>query len=139
MRKFKTSVITDEIDQDFEKACDLACEFALDAVEIRSVYERGPFEFTDDDLRRMKEILSKKGLKVCAISSPFFKCKMNDHDEIKNHLEGLRRCIAIADELGTDLIRGFTFWAEGGGSGASAFDPKAIASRSATRAKSRRN
>ena len=129
MRKFKTSVITDEIDQDFEKACDLACEFSLDAVEIRSVYERGPFEYTDDDVRRMKVILSKKGLKVSAISSPFFKCRMDDNDAIKNHLEGLRRCIAIAGELGTELIRGFSFWEETEGSASDGFDPIAIASR----------
>ena len=128
MRKFKTSVITDEIDQDFKTACDLACEFSLDAVEIRSVYERGPFELTDDDLRRMKEILAKNGLKVSAISSPFFKCGMDDNDEIKTHLDGLRRCMIIADELDTNLIRGFTFWAKPGGSVSDGFDPKAIAS-----------
>ncbi|MDR0495741.1 MAG: sugar phosphate isomerase/epimerase [Treponema sp.] len=121
---FKTSVITDEIDQDFETACNLAAEYALDAVEIRSVYERGPFEFTGDDIRRMKTILSEKGLKVCAISSPFFKCKMEDAEEIKTHLKGLEACVRLADELGAGFIRGFTFWA-----GSDGFDPAAIASR----------
>ena len=111
---FKTSVITDEIDQDFETACDLACEFGLDAVEVRSVYEHGPFEFTDDDTGRIKKILANKGLKICAISSPFFKCKINSPDEINANLEGLRRCVRLSDELGVSLIRGFTFWAEPG-------------------------
>jgi sugar phosphate isomerase/epimerase len=124
MFKFKTSVITDEIDQDFEKACDLAKEFSLDAVEVRSVYERGPFEFTQDDIGRMKHILSKNGLRVCAISSPFFKCKMDAPEEIKTHLQGLKHCINLADQLGTNLIRGFTFWASSDG-----FNPGAIASR----------
>jgi sugar phosphate isomerase/epimerase len=119
---FKTSVITDEIDQDFETACALARKHSLDGVEIRSVYERGPFEFTGDDVRRMKEVLSKTGLTVCAISSPFFKCRM-EPEEIQEHLEGLRRCIALADELGVDLIRGFTFWAKPD----TAFEPKVIA------------
>jgi sugar phosphate isomerase/epimerase len=122
---FKTSVITDEIDQDFETACALARKHSLDGVEIRSVYERGPFEFTGDDTRRMKKILSNMGLKVCAISSPFFKCAMDEPAELREHLNGLRRCIAVADALDTDLIRGFTFWA-----GPDAvFDPKAIAAR----------
>jgi sugar phosphate isomerase/epimerase len=76
----------------------------------------------------MKNILSKSGLKVSAISSPFFKCGMEDNDEIKIHLDGLRRCIVIADELDTNLIRGFTFWAEKSGSLLDNFDPEAIAS-----------
>ena len=128
MRKFKTSVITDEIDQDFGKACDLAREFNLDAVEIRSVYERGPFEFTDEDINSMKKILSGKGLKTCAISSPFFKCNIDNNEEIQNNLRGLRHCAALADKLGTNLIRGFTFWAPKTG-GIDSFNPKAIASR----------
>jgi sugar phosphate isomerase/epimerase len=120
---FKTAVITDEIDQDFEKACNLAAEYSLDAVEIRSVYERGPFEFSNDDIQRMKTILAKKSLHVCAISSPFFKCKMEDAQEIKTHLAGLEACVKLADALGAQLIRGFTFWAGDG------FKPEAIASR----------
>jgi len=107
---FKTSVITDEIGQDFETACALAGEFNLNAVEIRSVYERGPFEFTEDDILRMKKILKDKGLK---------------------------HCIAVADKLRTNLIRGFTFWAKqplepaagSPASGPAAFDPETIASR----------
>jgi sugar phosphate isomerase/epimerase len=122
---FKTAVITDEIDQDFETACALARKYSLDGVEIRSVYERGPFEFTGDDAQRMKEVLSKTGLKACAISSPFFKCRMDEPEEIREHLKGLRRCIALADELGADLIRGFTFLANPD----RAFDVQAIASR----------
>jgi sugar phosphate isomerase/epimerase len=123
-RAWHTSVITDEIDQDFETACDLAVEFNLEAVEIRSVYEHGPFEFSCDDIERMRKILAKKGLKACAISSPFFKCKIDDPGEIREHLEGLRRCMVHAEKLGAALIRGFTFWA-----GPEDFDPEAIASR----------
>jgi sugar phosphate isomerase/epimerase len=73
----------------------------------------------------MKEVLAKTGLKVCAISSPFFKCSMDKPEEIREHLNGLRRCIALADGLGADLIRGFTFWAKPD----TAFDPRAIAAR----------
>jgi sugar phosphate isomerase/epimerase len=122
---FKTAVITDEIHQDFETACTLAQKHSLDGVEIRSVYERGPFEFTNDDVRRMKGVLSKTGLKACAISSPFFKCKMDDPEEIEEHLKGLRHCIDLADALGAEFIRGFTFWAKPD----AAFDPKAVAAR----------
>jgi sugar phosphate isomerase/epimerase len=48
---------------------------------------------------------------------------MDEPEEIREHLNGLRRCIALADALGADLIRGFTFWAKPD----RAFDPQAIA------------
>jgi sugar phosphate isomerase/epimerase len=50
---------------------------------------------------------------------------MDEPEEIREHLQGLRRCIDLAGALGADLIRGFTFWA-----GPDAvFDPQAIAAR----------
>jgi sugar phosphate isomerase/epimerase len=68
---FKLAVFTDEVSQDFEKAIKLALEFGLDGVEIRSVWEKPPQNLTGDDVRRMKDILSRTDLKVCCIASPF--------------------------------------------------------------------
>jgi sugar phosphate isomerase/epimerase len=48
---------------------------------------------------------------------------MEDAQEIKTHLAGLETCVKLADALGAQLIRGFTFWAGEG------FKPEAIASR----------
>ncbi len=110
---FRKSVITDEVSQDFQTAVNLALKYRLDAVEIRSVWERNPFELTKEDTAQMKDILSDAGLTVCCISAPFYKCSLNNDAEIASHIEGLKRSIELADALGAKLIRGFTFWDEG--------------------------
>lgn len=112
-RLFKLGVITDEISQDFEVALSVAAKYQLDAVEIRSVWDKSAHELGNSDIAKIKGLLDKTGLQVCAISSQFFKCSMNNAAEISAHMEILDKCTRLAQELGTSLIRGFTFWNEG--------------------------
>lgn len=111
---FKKGVITDEISQDFRTAADLALKYRLDGVEIRSVWEKGPHELDRNDISSIKKILADSGLRVCGISSPFFKCDIDNQTEIEHHIEILKRCIGLAHDLETGLVRGFTFWDKGG-------------------------
>ena len=46
---YKTAVITDEISQDVRRAAQMAQHYKLDAIEIRSVSERTPFQMTRED------------------------------------------------------------------------------------------
>jgi L-ribulose-5-phosphate 3-epimerase len=110
---FKKAVISDEISQDFAIAVQLACKYGLDGIEIRSVWEKGPHELDKQDIAVIKRILRESGLQVSAVSSPFYKCDMDNMAEIQEHLEILKRCMELAHELGTSLIRGFTFWRKG--------------------------
>jgi L-ribulose-5-phosphate 3-epimerase len=110
---FKKAVITDEISQQFEEAVELASRYNLDGVEIRSVWEKGPHELDNNDVHKIKSILRNTNLQVCGISAPFYKCDIDDENEIKNQLEILKRSIELAHKLGTNLVRGFTFWAKG--------------------------
>lgn len=110
---FKKGVITDEISQDFKLAVDLATEFNLDGVEVRSVNDKGPHELDNNDINNIKSILKDSNLEVCGISSPFFKCSIDDEAQIKEHIEILKRSIELAHRLDTKIVRGFTFWANG--------------------------
>lgn len=110
---FKKGVITDEISQDFETAARLARKYDLEGVEIRSVWEKNPHELDAQDIDEIKSILSKYGLKVPGISSPFFKCDMDSPEEIAANLELLKKTIRLAHALGAGIIRGFTFWKKG--------------------------
>lgn len=110
---FKTGVITDEISQDLRVAAALAAEYGLDGLEIRSVNDKGPFEFTKKDVQEIKLIARDKGLEITALSSPFFKCSLDDEREIQNHVEGLKRCLEWCKILETNLVRGFCFWKQG--------------------------
>ena len=111
---FKTGVIGDEISQDFERVATVTKELGLESIEIRSTWNKPPQDLGSDDIVRIKRILKNNGLKVCAIASPFFKCDIDSDDEYKQHLKILERCIRLADELGTRIIRGFTFWKKEG-------------------------
>lgn len=110
---YKTAVISDEISQDLETAAGLAVKFGLDALEIRSVNERNPFQMSREDVRYIKSVCDDHGLAICAVGSPLFKCSLDDEQEYEEHLAGLGRCIDAAQLWGTKLIRGFTFWKEG--------------------------
>lgn len=110
---FKKGVITDEISQDMKVAAELAGRYGLDGVEIRSVWEKGPHELDKNDMRNIRNILSDFGLVVCGISSPFYKCDIENEKEIREHIEILKRSIELAHYMGTNLVRGFTFWNRG--------------------------
>jgi L-ribulose-5-phosphate 3-epimerase len=111
---FPIAVITDEISQDLTTAAALVKEFDGSALEIRSVWEKSPHEFDADDLARIKRIVDDCGLHICGIASPFYKCTLGNAEEEKQHLDILRRCIAVAHALDTNLIRVFTFWQQPG-------------------------
>ena len=50
----KTGIITDEVSQDLSAALKLAKDYRLDAVEIRSVEEKNPFQMTQEDFRKIR-------------------------------------------------------------------------------------
>ena len=110
---FKLAVFTDEVSQDFQRAVEVAREFDLDGLEIRSVWNKKPQDLDEEDMVKMKEILADTGLAVCSIASPFFKCDIDSEEEYKEHLDILQRCIALGRSFGCRIIRGFTFWRKG--------------------------
>lgn len=109
---FKLSVITDEVSQDLEVAAKFAESFNLDGVEIRNVWGNPPQNLLGES-DRIKRILARYDLHVSAIASPFFKADLNNYEEYTRHLEILERCIQLAKNLETKIIRGFTFWRNG--------------------------
>jgi sugar phosphate isomerase/epimerase len=111
---FKLAAITDEISQDPAVAAALVKEFGGEGLEIRSVWEKGPHELDVDEVTRLRRIADAYGLRVCGIASPVFKCHLGRAEEEREHFDILRRCIALAHALDTDLIRVFTFWQQPG-------------------------
>lgn len=105
----RLGVITDEVSQDFEEALKFAKEFGLECVELRSAWEKGPFDYNKDDILKIKELADKYGVAVSAISSPVFKCDYTE-ENIKEHTEGLKRLVEFAKILGADKIRCFNFF-----------------------------
>lgn len=110
---FKMAVISDEISQDFQTVVNVAKEYKLDGIEIRSVWDKPPQKLTDSDMVNMKKMLDSAGIVIAGIASPFYKCDIDNEQERNEHIEILRQCIKMAKFFGTDIVRGFTFWNTG--------------------------
>lgn len=109
----KLGVITDEVSQSIAEAAEFAVKFGLDALELRSVNDRGPFAWTEDDVDGIKRVADANGLDIAAIASPLFKCDIDDDAAIAEHIAGFRRCAEYCKKLGCRMIRGFDFWKSG--------------------------
>ena len=78
---FKVGIIGDEASQDFQTVVDMAVEFNLDSIEVRSVWDKAPQELTDQDIDNMKQILEGTNVKIIGIASPFYKCDIDNTEE----------------------------------------------------------
>ncbi|MGB9717770.1 MAG: sugar phosphate isomerase/epimerase family protein [Thermoproteota archaeon] len=110
--RFKPSFITDEVSQDLDEVREFARSFNIDAIEIRTILDKGFPEILGEK-NVLKSFLQDNGLKVCAIASPTFKCDIDSSEEYEKHLEIFRSALELAGHLDTRLVRAFTFWRKG--------------------------
>lgn len=110
---FKLGIITDEISQNIFEAAAFCKKHGLDCMEVRSVNNHSPFEFTADDISDINSVAEQYGLSVVAISAPLFKCDFNDDAAIAENIENFKKCVLSAKKIGAEMIRGFDFWDSG--------------------------
>lgn len=111
--KFKLGVITDEVTQDIFEAAEFCKKHGLECMEVRSVNDHSPFDFTDQDIADINAAAKKYDLSVCAISAPLFKCDFDDAAAIASHIENFEKCAMRSNQIGAKMIRGFDFWDSG--------------------------
>ncbi|MEN3000554.1 MAG: sugar phosphate isomerase/epimerase family protein [Armatimonadota bacterium] len=120
----KLSVITDEIDSDLERALQVAKEFPIEQVELRTLWGVNIAEADEETLARARQVLHREGLGVCSIASPVFKTDLfgvrergamhgASEQSLEKHFELLQRCLQIARFFGAPLVRLFAFWRAG--------------------------
>jgi sugar phosphate isomerase/epimerase len=120
----RLSVITDEIDADMERALQVAREFPIEQVELRSLWGVNIAEADDETLTRAQQQLREAGLGVCSIASPVFKADLfgvrqpgamhhATEQPLERHFELLQRSLQIAQRFGAPLVRIFAFWRAG--------------------------
>lgn len=107
---FTIAVITDEVSQDLDTVVDFAVEFDLEGIELRSIWDKPPQELSDVEIARIRDRTGEAGLSVVGVAAPFYKCDLGDDDACREHLAILRRCVRVAQELDTALVRVFAFW-----------------------------
>jgi sugar phosphate isomerase/epimerase len=123
---FRITVITDELGQDFGRACEVASrEFAMEWVELRGMWNKNIRKLDAAEVAEARRILEKYKLRVTDIASPLFKvdwpgapkskfsptgAQFNADFTYDQQGEVLDRSIALAKAFHTDRVRCFDFW-----------------------------
>ena len=81
----------------------------LDGIEIRNVDDVNVADITLDKAREVKVKFDNNGLKIWSIGSPIGKIDI-EKDDFKAHLEKLKHTIEIANILGAENMRMFSFY-----------------------------
>jgi sugar phosphate isomerase/epimerase len=119
LSRFKLGAISDGFSQDFGEALQIMKGYGLSWVEIRQVFGVYNTDASPAQIQRLKDSLDKYGFRVSVIDSAFYKCTLpgtrplgseKDNYPYPEQMELLKRASDRAHALGTDKIRGFTFW-----------------------------
>ena len=127
MIPFKLGVITDEISGDFEKALDVMLAYDVRQVEIRELWGKNVLRLTEDEVEQARSAVQSRGMEVCSIASPFFKCSLGydeggHADRLERKMHGaveaafqdqisiLERACELAHAFGAGIVRVFAFW-----------------------------
>ena len=110
---FKLGTITDGISRDFEYALDTMVETGLEYVELQYLWEKQVGDLTDADIERVRGLIAARNLKVSCISHHNLSALPVDTAVVapayREHITTLQRCINVAQALGTNLVRIFSF------------------------------
>ena len=82
---FLLSVIADEISQDPVVAMDLAAEYGLDGIELRSAWDTPAEKLSDEQLQTLMAEAGKRNLKISGIASSFLKDDWGNDDRAKRN------------------------------------------------------
>ena len=98
----ETSVFADEVSADFEEAVDLSVRAGARCLELRGgIWGRAVQNCTDEDVKRMLEVLERYGARVAVIGSPVGKCTLGDDEGFDQHLRWFDRMCELARAFGT--------------------------------------
>ncbi len=106
----KLGVITDGISTDLEHALKVMNETGIEHAELQFVWDKEIGDQTEEEIQRIKNLVAQYNVKVPCITRhnfaglPVMATEPED-EAYQQHLAGLKRCIKIAKELGTDLVR----------------------------------
>ena len=118
----KLGVISDEICDDFEKACFISKMYNLQYIELRTINKINLLELNINDYLIVKKTINKYKLKISGIASPVFKSsrkgndltdyedyKLKGYKSFKEQISLYQKAVDISNYFNTNTIRIFTF------------------------------
>ncbi|MBE3576950.1 MAG: sugar phosphate isomerase/epimerase [Limnochordales bacterium] len=120
----RLGLITDEVSQDLQEALDLAEEFNIRDLELRSVWGKNVVHLDADEVADVGKLIRRRGMRVVSVAGPVYKCHLRGgtRERVGNlhggpeelppeaHLELLRKCLELADAWDAQFVRTFSFW-----------------------------
>jgi len=123
-KPYEFGVITDEIDQDFGRACQVAQGLGMTYVEIHTLWGKNVDELTPAQVDAVARLLDQHELRVHLVCGLLFRpfsladvalAEMERHPRTQEHLAKLERFIALAQRFRAPYIRTFGFTRDDGG------------------------
>ena len=110
----KLGVITDGISREFEHALSVMNETGLEYAELQYLWEKEVGDLNDAEIAKAQSLLKAHEMKVSCISRHNFAGMLVGNTEVgdgnyNRHMDGLQRCIDMALELGTNVVRIMSF------------------------------
>jgi sugar phosphate isomerase/epimerase len=105
---FVLSGFADEISPDLDEQLAVLAAESISNLELRSVWSTNVADLDDAQVGRIRRQLDESGVQVSAIGSPIGKIGIDA--PLAPELERLRRVGDVARELGTTLVRVFSFF-----------------------------
>ncbi len=110
----KLGVITDGISRDFEHALRVMTEAGLEYAELQYLWDKEVGDLNDEEMARAQGLIQQFGVKVSCISRHNFAGMLVGQTEVgdanyQKHLDGLTRCIDMAQALDCPLVRIMSF------------------------------
>jgi sugar phosphate isomerase/epimerase len=118
MLPFRFGAVTDELDDDLDRALSIARDLGITAVELNQVWGQNVVELPESAVARAERILGAGKARVIAIAPSCFKPCVLDHlpvgrvaedPEVARHLELLERALALARRFDALFVRVFSF------------------------------
>ena len=102
------SGFADEISPDLDEQLAVLAAESISHLELRSVWSTNVADLDDAQVGRIRRQLEQSGVRVSAIGSPIGKIDIDA--PFAPELERLRRIADVAGQLGTGLVRVFSFF-----------------------------
>jgi L-ribulose-5-phosphate 3-epimerase len=117
--------ITDEFSLDIEVALDAMSALGMTIAELRLIGDRNIIDLSDEEIRRVRDQVERRGMRVLSIASPVLKCVLPDAPPLDERFQQdvfgspytiadqprlAKRAIEIAEQTGAKFIRVFSYW-----------------------------
>lgn len=105
---FTVSGFADEIGSDLDQQLDVLESLGIEHLDLRGVEDTNVLDFTDVQVKRIRNELDRRGIGVTSIGSPIGKIRIDEPFE--PHFERFETALDRAEQFDTEYVRLFSYY-----------------------------